>query len=171
LVSPDFSRKDTRVSDDLGTLADDYWGALLHQRPTWRHMLGNYSDVGRYEECSREAEQEVVATLRDFVRRAEDVDAAGLGEQDALTREVVIASATAEADLTETPLTGLAANPVSGLHVQLPLVLGLLSVPDATVAEEMPGKLDAVGVHFHQLAERVRNAADGGWVSPEFAVR
>jgi uncharacterized protein (DUF885 family) len=171
LSRPDFSWKDTRVSDDLGILADDYWESLRHQQPTWRHMLGDYSEVGRYEECSREAEQQIVATLRGFVRRAEDIDVAGLDEQDAVTREVVIASATANADLTETPLTGLAANPVSGLQVQLPLVLGLLSVPDASVAEQMPGKLDAVGVHLHQLAERVRNAADGGWVSPEFAVR
>jgi len=60
---------------------------------------------------------------------------------------------------------------VSGPQVQLPLVLGLLSVPDATVAEQMPAKLDSVGGNLHHLAERVRNAADGGWVSAEFAVR
>jgi uncharacterized protein (DUF885 family) len=159
------------VSDELNRLADDYWSALLDFMPTWRHLLGDYSDVAAWEECSREAEQRFVATLRDFARRAEELDQGDLDEQGDLTREVVTASATSYADLTETPLTGLAANPVSGLQVQLPLVLGLLSVPDAAVAEQMPGKLDAVGLHLHQLAERVRNAADGGWVSPEFAVR
>jgi uncharacterized protein (DUF885 family) len=159
------------VSDDVTRLADDYWSALLEARPTWRHMLGDYGDVGRYEDCSREAEQRFVATLRGLAQRAESVDPGGLDEQSRLTRDVVAASATANADLVDTPLTGLAANPVSGPQVQLPLVLGLLSVPDATVAEQMPAKLDSVGGNLHHLAERVRNAADGGWVSAEFAVR
>jgi uncharacterized protein (DUF885 family) len=159
------------VSDDLKQLADDYWSALLGFQPTWAHMLGHYDDVGGFEDASREGEQAFVSSLRDFARRAEEVDLAGLDEQDALTREVVSASATAQADLTDTPLTGLAANPVSGLQIQLPLVLGLLSVPDARVAEQMPAKLDAVGEHLHQLAEQVRETAGHGWVSPEFAVR
>ncbi|HEY3527899.1 MAG TPA: DUF885 domain-containing protein [Nocardioides sp.] len=159
------------MSDELDRLADDYWSALLDHQPTWRHMLGDYADVSSYEECSREAEQEYAATLRRLAQRAQDLDAGALDEEGGLTREVLIDSAVASAELAETPLTGLAANPVSGLQVQLPLVLGLLSVPDAAVAEQMPAKLDGVGTYLHQLAERVRDAADGGWVSPEFAVR
>jgi uncharacterized protein (DUF885 family) len=159
------------VSDDLGQLSDDYWAALLADQPTWRHMLGDYTDVGSWEECSAEAEQGYAATMRDFARRAEEVDPTGPDEQDVLTCEVLIASATTSADVTDTPLTGLAANPVSGLQTQLPLVLSLLSVPDAVVAEQMPAKLDAVGTHLRQLADRVRDAATHGWVSTEFAVR
>ncbi len=159
------------MSDDLTRLSDDYWAALLDFMPTWRHMIGDYADVGRYDECSREAEQGFVASLRDFARRADELGPDGLDEQERLTREVVAATATSYADLYATPLTGLAANPVSGLQVQLPLVLGLLSVPDSAVAEQMPAKLDGVGRHLQQLADRVREAAVDGWVSPEFAVR
>ncbi len=159
------------MSDDLTRLSDDYWAALLDFMPTWRHMIGDYADVGRYDECSREAEQGFVASLRDFARRADELGPDGLDEQEQLTREVVAATATSYADLYATPLTGLAANPVSGLQVQLPLVLGLLSVPDSAVAEQMPAKLDGVGRHLQQLADRVREAAVDGWVSPEFAVR
>jgi uncharacterized protein (DUF885 family) len=83
----------------------------------------------------------------------------------------VFSSATASADMLETPLTGLAADPVHGIQASLPLLVGLLSVPDATVAEQMPAKLRAAGSHLQQLAERVRDAAASGWVSPEFAVR
>jgi uncharacterized protein (DUF885 family) len=159
------------VSDDLHRLADDYWAALLAFQPTWRHMLGDYSDVGSWDECSAEAERQYATSLRDFARRAQEVDPSGLDEQDGLTRDVLVASATTTADVTDTPLTGLAADPVSGLHVHLPLVLGLLSVPDAAVAGQMPAKLDAVGTYLHQLADRVRGAAADGWVSAEFAVR
>jgi uncharacterized protein (DUF885 family) len=159
------------VSDDLTRLADDFWSGLLDFMPTWRHMLGDYSAVGRYEECSREAESGFATRMRSFARRADELEPAGLDEQQRLTREVVAATATSYADLYDTPLTELAANPVSGIQVQLPLVLGLLSVPDATVAEQLPAKLDGVGTHLHQLAARVRAGAATGWVSPEFATR
>jgi uncharacterized protein (DUF885 family) len=43
-------------------------------------------------------------------------------------------------------------------------------VPDATVAQQMPAKLDAVGEYLHEAAERARDAAEDGWVSPEFAI-
>jgi uncharacterized protein (DUF885 family) len=170
LVATD-PRKDLLVSDDLTRVADDFWSALLDFMPTWRHMLGDYAAVGRYEECSREAETAFATRLRGFARAAEELDPTGLDEQQQLTREVVAATATSYADLYDTPLTALAANPVSGIQVQLPLVLGLLSVPDATVAGQLPAKLDGVGAHLHQLADRVRGGGAEGWVSPEFAVR
>ncbi|MGC4110654.1 MAG: DUF885 domain-containing protein [Nocardioides sp.] len=159
------------MSDDLTQLADEYWSALLDVSPTWRHMLGDYGAVGRYEDPSREAEQRQVAMLRSFAQRAGDLDPTGLDEEQGLTREVIVATATSSADLVDTPRTALAANPISGPQVQLPLVLGLLSVPDAEVAAQMPAKLEGVGSYLRHVAERVRDGASDGWVSPEFAIR
>ena len=53
------------MNDDLAQLADDYWQAILDEEPTERHMLGDYSDVGSYEQVSREAED---ALRRDAAR-------------------------------------------------------------------------------------------------------
>ena len=60
-----------RAFDELRQLADDYWQAILDEEPTERHMLGDYSDVGSYEEASREGDERYAATLRDFATRAE----------------------------------------------------------------------------------------------------
>ena len=158
------------MSDDLDRLADDFWEAVLRFQPTYRHMLGDYRDVGSWERCSQDAEDRHVAELRDLVGAAEAIEPAGLTDDQRLTRDVMIASATTTADLTATPLTGLAANPVSGPQRQLALVLGLLSVPDETVAAQMPAKLEAAGTYLHELAERTRSAAADGWVSAEFVV-
>jgi len=158
------------VSDDLQQLADEFWEATLRFQPTFRHMLGDYTAVGEWEHASREAEDRHVAELRDLVARADALDPGGLDDDQRLTREVLVASATTAADLAATPLTGLSANPVSGPQRQLALVLGLLSVPDAAVAEQMPAKLDGVGEHLQELAVRTREAAADGWVSAEFAV-
>jgi uncharacterized protein (DUF885 family) len=158
------------VSEDLDQLADDFWTATLRFEPTFRHMLGDYTDVPAWERGSREAEERHVSELRDLVTRAQAVDRASLDGDRAVTREVMIASATTAADLTATPLTGLAANPVSGPQQQLALEVGLLSVPDETVADQMPAKLEAAGQYLRELADRVRAAAAEGWVSAEFAV-
>jgi uncharacterized protein (DUF885 family) len=158
------------VSDDLSTVADDFWEASLRFQPTYRHMLGQYTDVGSWERASRDAEAAHVAELREILARGEAVDPAGLDDDPRITREVMIASATTTADFLATPLTGLAANPVSGPQRQLALVFGLLSVPEETVAGQMPAKLDAAGAYLHELAERTREAAADGWVSAEFAV-
>jgi uncharacterized protein (DUF885 family) len=159
------------VSDDLRQLADDYWQTILDDQPTYRHLLGDYSDVPNYEEAARDSELRFAQTLRSYAERAAAVDDEPLDEQERLTREVVVTSAIASADLAETPLHGLAANPVSGIQLNLPLVLGLLSVPDRAVADQMPDKLDSVGTHLRQLAERVRESAAVGWVAAGFAVR
>jgi len=158
------------VSDDLTSLADEFWEATLRFQPTYRHMLGDYSDVGSWERADRDAADRHVAELRELVGRAEAADPAGLDDDARLTRDVLIDSARSTADLAATPLTGLSADPVSGPQRQLALVLGLLSVPDETVAGQMPAKLDAVGQYLQELAERTRTAASDGWVSAEFAV-
>jgi uncharacterized protein (DUF885 family) len=158
------------LSDSLRQLADDYWEALLDVEPTWRHMLGDYSDVARYEHCSRASEDSVIATLRDFASRADALDEGSLDEQERLTRGVLASSATSTADLVEARLTELAADPVHGPQTTLALVLGMLAVPDEQVADAMPAKLDGIGTFFHELAERVHEGAARGWVAAEFAV-
>jgi uncharacterized protein (DUF885 family) len=133
-------------------------------------MLGDYSDVGRFEEASREAEDRFAATLRDYATRAEAIDESGLGVDEKLTRGVIISSATAHADMLDTPLGCRNADPVHGPQHTMPLLMSLLAVPDQAVADAMPAKLDAVGAYFGQLADRVREGGGSGWVSPAFAV-
>src|SRR5262245_17854340 len=117
-------------------------------------MIGDYSAVGSWESCSLEAEQAFVRTLREHAARAEAIDPAGLDDQQRLTREVIVDTASSNARVTDTPLTGLSANPVSGPQRQLALSVGLMSVLDAAVAEQMPAKLESAGAYLHQLAER-----------------
>jgi uncharacterized protein (DUF885 family) len=158
------------LSDSLRQLADDYWKALLDVEPTWRHMLGDYSDVGRFEHCSRVSEDSFVATLRDFASRADALDEGPLDEQERLTRGVLESSATASADLMEARLTDLAADPVHGPQTTLALVMGMLAVPDQEVADAMPAKLDGIGTYFHELADRVHEGVARSWVAAEFAI-
>jgi uncharacterized protein (DUF885 family) len=109
--------------------------------------------------------------MRSITQRARALDQTGLDDAGRTTRAAMISMGAASADLAATRLGDLRADPISGIQLDLPLVLGLMSVPDATVAGQMPDKLEAVGAHLHQLADRVRAGAADGWVPAEYLVR
>ena len=154
----------------IDLLAHDYWQARLDASPTERHLLGDYRDVGHFEDASRAAEDRLVATLRDFAARAEAVDPTGLDVQQGLTRRLIADAARSLADLLDTPLADLVADPVHGPQVSWAIVLPMLTIPDAQAAAAMPAKLDGMGDHLHALAQRAREGLARGWTPPRFAV-
>src|SRR3954451_1392639 len=157
-------------SDDIRTLAEDYWETTLAARPTEAHLLGRYDWAGEFEDSSREAEDRRIAELRDFARRAEVIDEAGLDEQQRITRDVVVSDASTNADLLEHRLSEIAADPIFGPQVSIPIAMGMLALPDAEVAEALVDKLREVGRGYHQLADRVREGAARGRFPAAFAV-
>ena len=158
------------MTDTIETLADEYWTAYLADNPTEAHLLGHYPEQGRFEDASRAAEDRVIATQRDLARRAEAIDPASLDEQQQITRLVLVANATAQADLLEARLTELGADPIFGIQASMPLILGMLRLPTAEVAEAMAGTLEGVGQHYRDLAERHRDGVDAGRTPAAFAV-
>ena len=160
------------MSDSLDQVADDFWEVTASHEPTYfRHLLGDYSQVGSYEEASRAADARYADAMRDLARRAEAIDEGSLDEREKVTRSVIVFQGAASADLAATHLGDLRADPIGGIQIDLPLVMGLLTVPDQTVAEQMSAKLDAVGVHLREAADRVREGAADGWVPAEYLVR
>ena len=158
------------MTDTIETLADEYWAAYLADNPTEAHLLGHYPEQGRFEDASRAAEDRVIATQRDLARRAEALDPATLDDQQQITRLVLVANATAHADLLEARLTELGADPIFGIQAVMPLILGMLSLPTAEVAEAMAGTLEGVGQHYRDLAQRHRDGVDAGRTPAVFAV-
>ena len=159
------------MTDTIETLADEYWTAYLTDNPTEAHLLGHYPEQGRFEDASRAAEDRVIATERDLARRAEAIDPGSLDEQQQITRLVLVANATARADLLEARLTELGADPIFGIQASMPLILGMLRLPTAEVAAAMAGTLEGVGQHYRDLAERHRDGVDAGRTPAAFAVR
>ena len=158
--------------DSLSQVAGEFWQALASREPTYyRHLLGDYSEVGRYEAASRESDARFSETMRSFAQRAGSIDEGALDEQGRITRAAVIFHGSVSADLAATPLGDLRADPLSGIQVDLPLTLGLLTVPDEIVADQMPDKLDSVGAHLRELADRVREGAADGWLPAGYLVR
>ena len=100
--------------------------------------------------------------MRDFAQRAEAIDEAGLDEQQRITRAVLVSDATARADLAEPRLAELAADPIFGVQVAMPILMGMLALPDADVAEALVDKLRGLGRFYGELAERQREGVAHG---------
>ncbi|NUR05939.1 MAG: DUF885 domain-containing protein [Nocardioidaceae bacterium] len=161
----------TEPHDDVRRLAEDYWESYLAAQPTEAHLLGRYDRAGEFEDASREAEDARIAELREFVRRAEAVDADLLDEQDRLTRDVLVSDAGTNADLLEQRLAEVSADPIFGPQISMPIVMGMLALPNAEVADALVDKLRGVGRGYHQLADRHREGAARGRYPAAFAVQ
>ncbi|RLV47520.1 DUF885 domain-containing protein [Nocardioides mangrovicus] len=155
---------------DIDDLAREYWDATLQAEPTEAHLLGLYPQgEGRFEDLSRAEEDRRIAQLRDFADRAEALS--GLDEEQQVTAAVLVSDARTSADLLETRLAELSADPIFGMQTSMPLVLGMLTLPDARVAEAMVGTFEGIGAAYDALADRVREGVEHGRRPAQFAVR
>ncbi len=158
------------MSDEIDNLANEYWVHFLEVEPTHAHIIGDYSGAGRYEEASRGAEDREIAAMREFVRRAEEIDESSLDDQQRLTRAVLSSDATTRADVLAARLTELAADPIFGEQVSMPIVMGMLALPDPDVAEALVEKFRGLGRYYRELAERQREGVAHGRLPAKFAV-
>jgi uncharacterized protein (DUF885 family) len=158
------------MSDSIDALADDFYAAYLRSNPTEAHLLGDYVHAAVFEDASRLEDDRQIAELRGFIDRAEALDIAELDEQQRITRSVLLNEATTRVGMIEGRFREFAADPIFGEQVSLPVVVGMLAIPTADVADAMVGKYHSIGRWYADLAERQREGVASGRVSPEFAV-
>ncbi len=152
------------MNEAMRQLSNEYWDYTLERQPTQALMLGDHRYDDRFENASREAEDEVIGRLRVFTARAEAIDPAGLHHDDQITRDVLIFEATATADLLETRQAELAVNHTIGLQTQLPVVVPTLPLTEPEHAYAMPAKYEGMAQFIRQSAERFREGVDHGRV-------
>jgi uncharacterized protein (DUF885 family) len=153
----------------IDTLAEEYWAHYLEVEPTHAHLIGDYSGAGRFEEVTRESEDREIAAMRGFAERAAATDESDLTDQQRITRDVLISDATNRADSLETRLSEMAADPIFGPQVSMPILMGMLALPEADVAEALVDKLRGLGRFYGELAERQRDGVAAGRLPAAFA--
>jgi uncharacterized protein (DUF885 family) len=158
------------VSDDISTLATDYYDFRHRVSPTSAHLDGDYRFAATFEDPGRAAEDGQISENRRFVERARAIPEAGLGVQDRISREMVAWDANARADVLEARMAEYTVNPISGLQAMLPVYLPKLGFPTVEVAEELTGKLRGIGEAFRAMADRLRAGATDGRTPAAFAV-
>jgi uncharacterized protein (DUF885 family) len=159
------------MSSEIETLADEYWAHHLETNPTEAHLIGDYAGAARFESATRAEEDREITALRDFAQRAEAIDEGGLDVQQRITRAVLASDATARADVIGSRLKELAADPIFGEQVSMPILMGMLALPDADVADALVEKFRGLGRYYRELAERQREGIANGRLPAAFAVK
>ena len=156
---------------DIDALATSFWTWFLEVNPTEAHLLGDYRYAGAWEDESRVAEDRKIDALRGFAARAEAIDPARLDDQGRITRAVLLSNTVSNADLLEQRLAEVGADPIFGMQSVVPIILGMLALPDEAVAEAMGDKLRSVARCYRDLAQRHREGVAAGRAPAAFAVR
>ena len=159
------------TSDALTALADAFWTQHQEADPVSAHLDGDHRFAGAYADLSRAAEDARIAVLRDIAAKAEALDPADLDAQERITRAVLLDRCTSTADVLETRLAELAADPIFGIQVIVPLTAGMVSLPTADVAWAMADRLSGIAQAFRDSADRLREGREAGRTPAAFAVR
>jgi uncharacterized protein (DUF885 family) len=156
------------MAEDINSLAADYWALMMRTHPTWAHLLGDFSNVGAYEDASREAEDQLIAELEQYAARARSVT--GLEGDELVTAQVVASHAQTNLDVLRQRLPQITADPIFGPQATLPIEASMLGIPNAEVAEAVLTKVAGMGANYMQLAERIAEGVAEGRAPARFAV-
>ena len=154
----------------IDDLAAEYWAHYREAAPTHAHLIGDYEFAARYEQVTRESEDREIAYLRATAQRAEAMDESGLDAQQRLTRTVLAAHATARSDVLAARFTELAADPIFGPQVSMPILMGMLALPDVDVADALVEKFAGMGRYYRELAARQAEGVSGDRPPAAYAV-
>lgn len=156
-------------SDAIAALAEEYQQFRYRQSPMWAHMSGEYAHAGAFTDVSAAGEAETVRQAREFAARARAISADDLGEQDRLSREMLIWDATSTAETAALGDAELGADPIFGAQASVGMYLPKLGIPTPEVADAMVDKMRGIATYFTDLADRHRDGIAAGRTPAAFA--
>ncbi|PWN03156.1 DUF885 domain-containing protein [Nocardioides silvaticus] len=156
-------------SDAIAALAEEYQQFRYRQSPMWAHMSGEYAHAGAFTDVSAAGEAETVRQAGEFAARARAISEDDLGEQDRLSREMLIWDATSTAETAALGDAELGADPIFGAQASVGMYLPKLGIPTPEVAEAMVDKLRGIATYFTDLADRHRDGIAAGRTPAAFA--
>ena len=144
------------MNQTLKALGDEYYEYRLEVSPTMALMQGDHRYDELMEDGSRDAEDVHIGRLRAFGVRAEALDAAGLSDDERISREVLLFITSTEAADLESRHDELAVNPAIGFHRNLPVQAPQYPIVTAEHADALVKKYEGIGRYIDQATERIR---------------
>ncbi len=133
----------------LDALLAEHWEYSLAHAPEWASILGDKRWNDRSSDLSAAAVAADLARTREFLARFEAIDPAGLAEQEALTRTLLVRELRERLDLARFEPWKMPVNQMSGIHLQaahFPALLQFQTAKDyddyVTRARNLPRQLD-----------------------------
>ena len=158
--------------DTADGLADELVALTFEQEPLHASVLGLPGDHDRLGDQTRAAQERYRAAYLDLAARARALPVAGLTPEEAVTREVVVASAEVEADRLGARTADIAVSDgLTGPALGLLLYLPYYQLDDEKKARGYLTRLAAIETFLAELTERQRESLADGLVPPAYLAR
>ncbi|WP_433622404.1 DUF885 domain-containing protein [Nocardia sp. CA-120079] len=147
---------------ELTNLADRYWDAVLAAAPSTATLLGDHRFDDRVEDRSPEAEQRLLATLRELRDQVVGLDAEKLDGTDRVTRGLLRTELDTAIDNLAWRPTELASDQMDGVHAGMLMMATQTKAPQPEHAHALVRRYRQFGTLFDQAVQQFRNGLAAG---------
>ncbi|MEV6138856.1 DUF885 domain-containing protein [Nocardia sp. NPDC051990] len=148
--------------DELTNLADRYWDTVLAAAPSTATLLGDHRFDDHVEDLSPEAEQRLLATLRELRDRVAGLDADKLNGTDRVTRGLLRTELDTAIDNLAWRPTELASDQMDGVHAGMLMMATQTKAPQPEHALALVRRYRQFGTLFDQAVQQFRNGLAAG---------
>lgn len=148
--------------DELTNLADRYWDSVLAAAPSTATLLGDHRFDDRIEDRSPEAEQRLLATLRELRDQVVGLDAEKLDGTDRVTRGLLRTELDTAIDNLAWRPTELASDQMDGVHAGMLMMATQTKAPQPEHAHALVRRYRQFGTLFDQAVQQFRNGLAAG---------
>jgi uncharacterized protein (DUF885 family) len=157
-------------TDDIRTLADEYWEGWLAANPRGASFLGDRRFDDRLEDLSAAGEAARQGVLESLRARVEAVDDDALDAGDRVTRALLLDELGRDIESLAARTTELAYDQMDGVHAGLFAEQPEVVAPTPASAEALRVRYGSLGALLDQAAERFREGLAAGRTPPRLVV-
>ena len=167
VASPNPGDVDTRRKQ-LNDLISEYWEYNLKQNPVYASIIGDKRYNDQLGSDSEKAILEDQAQKKAFLKRFEAIDITGFATQDKLNRELEVRDLKNDIEETDLKLWEMPVSQVSGIHIDLPRLVSVLSFETVKDYEDYIARLGQIPRVFAENTDNMRKGMADHLMPPKF---
>jgi uncharacterized protein (DUF885 family) len=152
----------------LNALFAEIWQDRLAHQPEFASSIGDKRYDQDLTDYSVDAYNDSLARGRDYLVRLGSIDTAGLNEQEALSKELMVRQLVDQQEAAEFKPWEMPLTQFAGIHIELPQLVPQLSFDTAKDYDDYAVRLGKVPVAFRQITSNAMAGIDDGRVPPKF---
>jgi uncharacterized protein (DUF885 family) len=165
-LPPDAPLADRRKA--LNALFEEMWQDRLSHEPEFASSIGDKRYNDQLTDYSVDAYNEQLARGRDYIVRLGSIDTAGMTGQEVLSKELMVRQLIEQQQAAEFKPWEMPVNQFSGLHSELPQLVGRLSFESVKDYDDYTARLTKIPTAFDQISANMNAGVEDGRVPPKY---
>jgi uncharacterized protein (DUF885 family) len=151
----------------LNDLLHEQWEYTLRRSPIFASILGDKRYNDQLDDFSQKAIDEDLVETRKFLTRFEAIDTSGFPEQEVLNKQLMVRDLKMNLDGARFKPWEMPVNQFSGIHVDMPQLVAILSFQTTKDYDDYIARLKAVPTLFDQTGVQMRKGMAEGLMPPK----